>query len=202
VGRVRPDRNRPRRIDDPELLKGLAQPLRQRLWRLLHQRGPCTVGTLAGAVGADPGQVSYHLRELAKRGWIERAPELAHDRRESWWRAVPETTTWTIDDFPTPEGKAIVTYLDAQLAAGDLESLRRFLQSRSRLSPEWLAAAVSSRSFLFLNAAEAREMHEELNQVIRQWAAAGNRARGAGEVAGRRRYFHFMYGFPEPEVGE
>jgi hypothetical protein len=39
------------RIDDPEVLKGITQPIRQQLWRLLLQRGPCTVGTLAGELG-------------------------------------------------------------------------------------------------------------------------------------------------------
>ncbi|MPZ28533.1 MAG: helix-turn-helix domain-containing protein [Micromonosporaceae bacterium] len=192
------DPDKPRRIDDLDVLKGLAQPLRQRLWRLLHQLGPCTVGTLAARVGADPGQVSYHLRELAKRGWIEPAPELARDRRESWWRAVPETTTWTTEDFPTPEARAVVTQLNAQLIVGDLERLRQFMRTEPQWSPEWLAGSGRSRSFLFLTAAEAQAMHDELNQVLRRWAATGNRAREAGQVAGRRPYLCLMFGFPEP----
>jgi hypothetical protein len=36
-----------RRLDDPEVLKGLAQPFRQRLYRTLAQIGPATVGMLA-----------------------------------------------------------------------------------------------------------------------------------------------------------
>lgn len=40
-------------------------------------------------LGADPGQVSYHLRELARRGFVEDVPEMARDRRsEDWRRAV------------------------------------------------------------------------------------------------------------------
>ncbi|MGH3683186.1 MAG: MarR family transcriptional regulator [Natronosporangium sp.] len=194
-----PDQSRrTRRIDDPDVLKGLLQSLRQRLWRLLHQLGPSTVGTLAGRVGADPGQISYHLRELAKRGWIEAAPELARDRRESWWRAVPQTTTWSTEDFPTPEARAVVAQLNSQLIAGDPEQLRRFVQTEPQWSPEWLAGSGRSRSFLFLTAAEAQAMHDELNQVLRRWAATGQQARQAGDVAGRRPYFCFLYGFPEP----
>jgi DNA-binding transcriptional ArsR family regulator len=139
-----------RRIDDPEVLKGLAHPLRQRLWRLLHQLGPCTVGTLANRVGADPGQVSYHLRELAKRGWIHPVPELARDRRESWWRVAPESTSWTIEDFPTPEGQALVRQLHAAMVVEDVQRLGRFVQTFQLWSGEWIGASVSARSFLFL----------------------------------------------------
>lgn len=191
-----------RRIDDPEVLKGLAQPIRQKLWRLLLQRGPRTVGTLAEQLGADPGQVSYHLRELAKRGWVEHAPELARDRRESWWRAVPESTAWRIEDFPTPEGKAVVLHLGRQMLRENLHRLRTFMQNYQRWSPQWRAASNASQSFLDLTADEAQAMNAELNEVLARWARHGQHARDRGDLAGRRPYLHFMYGVPEDPEAE
>jgi DNA-binding transcriptional ArsR family regulator len=191
-----------RRIDDPDVLKGLAQPIRQKLWRLLLQRGPCTVGTLAGALGADPGQVSYHLRELARRGWVEHAPDLARDRRESWWRAVEESTAWRIEDFSTPTGTALVMHLGAQMLTENLQRLRTFVRTYHRWPPEWQAAFDSSQSFLHLTAGEAQAMNAELNEVLARWAAHGDHAREHGDTAGRLPYLHFMYGFPDDPEGE
>lgn len=192
------ERRTVRRIDDPEVLKGLAQPIRQRLWRILLHDGPCTVGTLAGRLDADPGQVSYHLRELAKRGWVERAPELARDRRESWWRPVRVSTQWELDDFPTPEGQELVRHLQAQLVRDDFQRLRHFLQHHQQWSRDWQHEGyVSAQSFLYLRPDEAQAMGAELNRVLVRWAQVGSRAREAGDTAGREPYFHFMYGFPE-----
>jgi DNA-binding MarR family transcriptional regulator len=185
------------RIDDPEVLKGLAQPIRQKLWRMLLQQGPCTVGTLARQLDADPGQVSYHLRELAKRGWVEHAPELARDRRESWWRAMEESTAWRAEDFPTPEGTALVQHLGKQLLRENLQRLHTFLQNYQAWSPQWRAAMGSSQSFLHLTPDEAQAMNAELNELLARWADHGDRARQRGDTTDRLPYLHFMYGFPE-----
>jgi Mn-dependent DtxR family transcriptional regulator len=191
-----------RRIDDPEVLKGLAQPIRQKLWRMLLQQGPCTVGTLAQQLGADPGQVSYHLRELARRGWVEHAPDLARDRRESWWRAIEESTAWRIEDFPTPEGTALVLHLGKQMLRENLQRLQAFMQNYPRMSPQWRAAMDSSQSFLHLTPDEARAMNAELNEVLARWARHGDHARQRGDTDDRLPYLHFMYGFPEGPTDE
>jgi hypothetical protein len=186
-----------RRIDDPEVLKGLAQPVRQRLWRLLVQLGPCTVKTLTERTGRDPGQVSYHLRELAKRGWVEHAPELARDRRESWWRSVPGQTKWAIEDFPTPEGKAIVAHLHGQTVMDQFHRLRHFTQTYDQWSADWWRASVSSQTFPFLTPEEAQTMVAELGEVLARWTEVGRQARENGDTERRKPYFLFLHGFPE-----
>lgn len=190
------------RIDDPEVLKGLAQPMRQRLWRMLLQRGPCTVGTLARRLDADAGQVSYYLRGLAERGWVANAPELARDHRESWWRAVKESTAWRVEDFLTPAGTALVMQLCQQVLCENLQRLRTFMQSYQRWGPPWRAARGSSHSFLHLTADGARAMDAELNEVLARWAGHGDQARQRGGTADRLPYLHFMYGFPDDPGGE
>jgi hypothetical protein len=186
-----------RRIDDPEVLKGLAQPIRQRLWRLLIQLGPCTVKTLAERVGCDPGQVSYHLRELAKRGWVEHAPELARDRRESWWRTIPGSTQWAIEDFPTPEGKAVAVHLYGMTVTDQFRRLRHFIQTYENWNEDWCRASISGQTFPFLTAPEAQAMVAELDEVLSRWAEVGRQAREHGDTEGRKPYFFFMHGFPE-----
>jgi DNA-binding transcriptional ArsR family regulator len=196
-----------RRLDDPEILKGLAQPFRQRLYRMLAQIGPATVGTLAKQFGgADPGLVSYHLRELARRGFVEDVPELARDRRERWWRLVPGATSWSWRDFTSPEGRAVASTVKTQMIIDEFERLRRYEQTRESWDESWHDAAVSSDSFLYLNSAELSQLAAELHQVLGRWAEHGRRARAsertsaAGSTAdgsGRESVFLFLHAFPD-----
>src|SRR5687768_6358912 len=52
----------------------------------LYARQVGTATGLAAAVGEPVNKVSFHLRLLAKYGFIEEAPELARDGRDRWWR--------------------------------------------------------------------------------------------------------------------
>ncbi|MDP8929783.1 MAG: helix-turn-helix domain-containing protein [Actinomycetota bacterium] len=186
-----------RTIEDPAVLKAMAHPLRQRLYRSLAQFGPATVGQLATRVGGDPGQISYHLRELAKGGFIEQAPELARDGRESWWRDVPGSTTWSKEDFSTPEGEALFDALTAQLISSQFDRLRRFVQTAGEWPQAWQRASVSNQSFLFLTAEELSDMVEELRRVFERWAQVSWEARAAEDTEAREAVFVFLHAFPE-----
>ncbi|GAA4020818.1 helix-turn-helix domain-containing protein [Allokutzneria multivorans] len=180
-----------RRITDPEVLKGLAQPLRRKLYRLLTQLGPATAGALAKRTETDPGLVSYHLRELGKTGYIEQAPELARDRRERWWRAVPGSTSWSNSDFADPEGQAIVATVKAQMVADQLERLSAY--QRGSWSREWTEAATTTEGGLRLTPGELRAMSEEIQEVLVRWSQVGR----GGADDGREHVFMFLHMFPE-----
>jgi DNA-binding transcriptional ArsR family regulator len=183
-----------RRIEDLQVLKGLTQPMRQRLYRLLIQLGPATVGTLAKKVNGDPGLVSYHLRELGRHGFIEEAPEMSTDRRERWWRAVKGSTRWSALDFQTPEGKAVATTLKAQAISDEVERLRQFEENRESWSPAWLDAAMDSQTYLRLTPAELKKLGEELQALFVRWSQAGRTSSDTGD---REPVFLFLHAFPE-----
>lgn len=104
----------PVELSDLAKLKALAQPRRQGMLQHLTLHGHATSATLARALGLNTGSTSYHLRELARYGFVEEVatetvtgaePEARAgvaeaetegqtDRvpghgRERWWRAVP-----------------------------------------------------------------------------------------------------------------
>jgi len=186
-----------RRITDPETLKALAQPLRRRLYRLLIQLGPSTVGVLAKKVEGDPGQISYHLRELAKHGFIEEAPELARDKRERWWRAVPGSAGWDTADFATPEARAIADQVKAQMLADEFERAIEWEKNRETWGKDWTRVATSSESNLFLTPEEAVAFNADLTEVLMKWSKVGHAARAADRTENREVVFHFMHNFPE-----
>jgi DNA-binding transcriptional ArsR family regulator len=188
-------------LTDPSALKGLTHPLRRALYDRLVHFGPATVSALADQVESDPGQVSYHLRELGKRGFIEETPEYARDRRERWWRAVPGSLSWSTTSFEDPADRAVADTVYQQTVADQFERLQRFNRERDSWDPEWTRAATNSNSHLRLTPDELKALSEELNDVLRRWSEIGRRDRPArpGEQPddGRAQVFLFFHGFPE-----
>src|SRR6266571_1026927 len=76
-----------RRDVDLDGLRALAHPLRQRILYHLAFAGPATSTSIAEAFGESTGSASYHLRQLARFGFIEEIPDQGSGR-ERWWRLV------------------------------------------------------------------------------------------------------------------
>jgi DNA-binding transcriptional ArsR family regulator len=191
-----------RQVTDPDVLKALTHPLRRQLYRLLGQLGPANIPILAEHTGADPGQLSYHLRELAKRGFVEEVPELARDRRERWWRTVDESWGWTTADLPDPASRAIGESLHQLGVAEEFERLRVFEATKQTFGPDWVRVAHTSNSNLRLTPAELAELCEELNAAVRRWSAEVGRIDPSSRPEdrpddGRSNVFLFFHAFPE-----
>src|SRR5690348_17921811 len=79
----------PRILTDVEALKALGHPLRQQMLTRLQQRGSATSADLATEFDVDRGAASYHLRQLARFGFVEEDTARSAGRRR-YWRAVPQ----------------------------------------------------------------------------------------------------------------
>ncbi|MBR7834428.1 helix-turn-helix transcriptional regulator [Actinospica durhamensis] len=191
----------PRRLTDPDVLKALTHPLRRRIFRLLREQGPAMVTSLAERAGADPGQISYHLRELAKRGFIEEAPELARDRREHWWRAATGSYGWSSTDFEDPAGRAVAETAERLQIEESFERLRAYHSVRPAWSREWLDAATAGTSGMRLTPEELSALSRELGEVLWRWAEVGRvdpKLRPEERPQdGREHVFLFYHAFPE-----
>lgn len=107
-------------IDDPRLVKALAHPLRIQILNLLRDR-VASPSELADEIGAPLGNVSYHVRFLARIGLIEL--ERTRPRRgavEHYYRAaaLPEITEQAWADVPRLVRDAL--HGSAILEAGEL----------------------------------------------------------------------------------
>lgn len=80
----------PFRITEPETMRALAHPLRQRILVELNVREHARAADLAKTLGEPANSISFHLRVLAKHRFIEEAPELARDKRDRVWRPLVE----------------------------------------------------------------------------------------------------------------
>ncbi|MFC1415700.1 winged helix-turn-helix domain-containing protein [Streptacidiphilus cavernicola] len=73
------------RISDPQAIRALAHPIRLDLLELVGRSGPVTAAQCGRALGQSQATCSFHLRQLAKYGFIEDAGP-GRDRRERRWR--------------------------------------------------------------------------------------------------------------------
>jgi predicted ArsR family transcriptional regulator len=77
-------------ISDPTVLRAIAHPVRNQILGELYAAGHLRAADVAGQLGIPANQASFHLRQLAKYGLVEPAPELARDGRDRVWRPVHE----------------------------------------------------------------------------------------------------------------
>jgi DNA-binding transcriptional ArsR family regulator len=157
------------RVRDPQALRALAHPLRLRLIGLLRVEGPSTATRLGQRLGESSGATSYHLRELARYGFVEEL-EGRGTGRERWWQARHRTTSWEAEDF-ADEGSEVVDELNRQLVALRGQALHAWLEQQAELDPAWDGAAELSDWGLRLTPDEARRLSRELGAVLDRWTA-------------------------------
>jgi DNA-binding transcriptional ArsR family regulator len=159
-----------KKLDDPRTLRALAHPLRLRLLGALRSDGPATVTTLASEVDEAIPLVSYHLRQLADHGFIEQAPDLAKDRRETWWRSSHDFTSWSVTDFlDTPERLDAVGVLQREILRRHVARIEQFLEHTQNWDEEWLTASEMSDVRIKLTPSELTAMKADLWEVIERW---------------------------------
>jgi DNA-binding transcriptional ArsR family regulator len=149
-------------VTDPAAVRALAHPLRLRLLDLLRFDGPSTATALAGRVGESSGSTSYHLRQLARYGFIEEAP--ARGGRERWWRYRDRSVML---DTGGAGGRELL----AELLSREACALDGFLAQRELL-PEWDAASFFATRALRLTPAELADLRDGMDELLGRFRRA------------------------------
>jgi DNA-binding transcriptional ArsR family regulator len=152
-------------ITDVRALKAIAHPLRSRLLTLLRLEGPATATELARRTGESSGATSYHLRQLARYGYIQDAgPRAGRDRR---WRATALMTAWSAADFAAdPVGRAASEALERRQIQRAVQHFERWMAHRSNADPAWLTAANQVDDMLRLTPSQARALTTEFLTLL------------------------------------
>jgi hypothetical protein len=158
----------PRRVLDTEALRLMAQPVRLRIQEQLRH-GPANATALARALGESTGLTSHHLRQMAKHGFVEEVPELAHGR-ERWWRSA--RVDWRVP--PREEQEAEMRALLDQMVRMDLATdLEEFVSAQLRLDDAageaWVDQLPYSRGFIEVTAGELTEFFEEYLKLLSRY---------------------------------
>jgi DNA-binding MarR family transcriptional regulator len=163
---------RRRHITDVRALRALANPIRYRLLGHLMALGAQTASECAGAVGASPSNCSYHLRELARYGLVERAPAPAgSDGRDRPWRPVATGLRYgrTASEGATPVEAALTRELLHAEIAIDADLAHRAADAHDDQPADWRAAETMSTYGLLVTAAELTTITAAIDAVVRPW---------------------------------
>ncbi|MBG0832742.1 helix-turn-helix transcriptional regulator [Planomonospora sp. ID67723] len=159
-----PIREHPVRELDASAIKGLAHPVRLRLLELLEDHGPATATQLAARTGENTGSTSYHLRQLARHGLIEEAPERGKGK-ERWWRSRP--FGFDGDRFRRdPDTAQAAEFVLAEVIRQRSADLSRWLEESMSTPREWTEATLDLRRVMRLTREELAGLVREVSQVI------------------------------------
>lgn len=194
------DRRTISRIEPDALaLRALAHPQRLRMLGILRLDGPATATGLAARLGLNTGATSYHLRQLARHGFIEEDAARGN-ARDRWWRAGHETTVFHADDDNEDAVDAGIAFAEAALLA-QITQMKLALAHHGALSPEWRRASTLSDLIIPLTAADARALIDRLNQVIAEAMEQAPRL-GGSYREGVQPFTVMLHAFPHPPQGE
>ena len=184
---------------DAMALRALAHPARMRMLGLLRLEGGATATSLAARLGLNSGATSYHLRQLARHGFIEEDTKRGN-ARERWWRASHESTvTTTVGD----DEDAVDAAIAFSQAAFNWQAaqMQRALERHGQLPPAWREASTASDFIIPLSVEQAQALTDRLMAVL--WEAKQEApALGADYPDGVEPVTYVLHAFPHPPEGD
>lgn len=160
------------------------------IFDLLMADGPLTASQCAAELGDSAASCSYHLRQLARFGFVEEA-EGGHGRNRPW-RWVPLGNRIQAGD--TPAEQAAAEALAAVLDARNLERIRRYHAQQS--ADPWRTSAAASDWAVRITEDELIELGAAITALIAPLQARTF----AGEVpSGSRLVDVLTYLMPRPD---
>lgn len=162
-----------KQVTDVRALRALASPIRRHLLNHLMASGPQTASECAAVVGASPSNCSYHLRELARYGLVERADDArGGDGRDRPWRPAATGLSYgpAPDDDADP-GARIAELANRRLVHAQIddnaELLHRAIDAHDELPPEWHRAEILSTFGLLVTADELLGLAARVDALLR-----------------------------------
>jgi DNA-binding transcriptional ArsR family regulator len=153
-----------------DALLALHHPVRRRIYEILTNDGPATVGQLAARLGVAVGSVSHHLKPMHRAGFVEPAPELARDTRESWWRGNTRRLSWSNEDYDS--GSFARQVADAAERA-NLEYLNaatvRWMRTRDELPARW-REGLAHDTFVPATPAQLEDLKDRVITLGEEWS--------------------------------
>lgn len=181
-----PDDRYGRRISDPGALRALAHAGRYAILERLQSGGPATATECAQVVGLSPSACSYHLRLLARHGFVEEDTS-RDDGRERAWRAT--STGWWSDVDPDTDpatAQALDSTITRVMMASSDEKVLAFVDHAAK-EPDWRQAALFSNSTVAATVAELADISQAIMAVLKPYFLAD---RPAGEIPEDARQVH------------
>ncbi len=156
----------------------MAHPFRLTLLDLVERRGTLTSAQASALTGESTASCSFHLRQLAKYGFIERA-EAADGRERPWKRA---TAGEHVPDPLGPELGRAATEVTKLLIDRLASESTYWLERRADLPQGWQDGVVAEE-LLYLTPSELRQLARASTKLLAKYrgrtADPSSRPRGS-----------------------
>jgi DNA-binding transcriptional ArsR family regulator len=153
-------------------LKALAHPMRVQILRILQLRKKASVTSLADELGETTGATSYHLRQLAKHGFVEEfdddePSEKRAGRKQRWWRMAVDQIHMTGFEFMANEDtREAVSFLLREYQADRSRRLANWFATVTEWPEQWQRASSDLDGNVELNPKQMRALADELAAVF------------------------------------
>ena len=172
----------PVELTDPRMMRALAHQARIAIWTHLGMHGPATATECAQIAGLSPSACSYHLRTLARYGFVEEDPQSAADGRERPWRA--RLLAFNMSSGPdAPPATQVASQLLVENMRAAAEEIRvRYLARRSEYPADWQTAAGEVFSVAHVTPDELDRMRSEVLEVMARYIRLDQASRSSGAL--------------------
>ena len=157
----------PRKLTDPKAMRAVAHPVRIALLEVLGTEGPLTATQAGEHIGESPTTCSFHLRQLAKYGFIEEVSGVPGRKRP--WRLVHTGLSFS-DVSDDPETRLAATALSRVLHSFYLDRLKEGLALRRDTPTEWQKATGASEFLLYVTVDELQALDEQMVALVKPFA--------------------------------
>jgi DNA-binding transcriptional ArsR family regulator len=144
-------------------MRALAHPVRLALLDALGVRGPLTATEAGEAIGESPTTCSFHLRQLAKYGFVEEAGRGVGRRRP--WRLAHVGLHFS-DVHEDAATATAATALDGVMRERRIGRMRAGMEARARQPREWQEVTGASQFLLHVTPEELRALDEEITELL------------------------------------
>jgi DNA-binding transcriptional ArsR family regulator len=151
---------------DPQAIRALAHPVRIALIELLLHTGTLTATQASEALGESPANCAFHLRTLAKYGFVEEAGG-GKGRERPWRRTHQGLHFETAPD--DPEYNAATQVLDDVWFGRLLQRAQAARAGRDSWPEEWRARLGEQEIITYLTPAESDQLSQDLLAVTSRY---------------------------------
>ena len=152
-----------RQLTDSQTLRALTHPVRIALIEALLLGGAMTATEVGERIGESATTCSFHLRQLAKYGFVEEAG--GGKGRSRPWRLTATGMQFS-SVHADPETEMAAVALVRMLRDRQFARYQTWLETNQNFPREWRDAAGSSESIIYLTPGELDELSEEVLALV------------------------------------
>jgi DNA-binding transcriptional ArsR family regulator len=157
---------KPPEVTDAQAMRALAHPVRIALLEALTVRPQLTATEAGEIVGESPANASFHLRQLAKYGFVEEA-EGGTGRRRPWKRVALGMRFSELHE--DPETAAAARELSRTMSHRYLARAEKGLEDNRALPDEWRAVVGFNQMGLYLTPEEVKRLDDAILDLMYEY---------------------------------